>query len=209
MPVMAQQTFDLKNASKYFDVKVTVAECDIDSCHGNATFGFYKKGYKTPYQELNLPDTYIQLDSGKPLVNRTMLYDEQSVINIDDYNFDGMDDVAICNGNNGSYGGPSYNIYLSDRKQGKFVLNNALTELGSHLGMFNVDKAKKQLSTFDKSGCCYHITEDYTVVNNRPVKVRSVEEDATIADETKVKITTKTLVAGKWKTSIKYVKREQ
>ena len=34
-------------------------------------------------------------------------------------------------------------------------------------------------------------------------------EDATIPDEKKVKITTKNLVGGKWKTSVKYVKREE
>ena len=66
-----------------------------------------------PYQVINLPDTQIQLDDGgKPLTNVTLLYDKQSVVNVGDYNFDGMEDVAICDGAHGSYGGPSYRIYL-------------------------------------------------------------------------------------------------
>jgi hypothetical protein len=119
-----------------------------------------------------------------------------------------MEDVAICDGQNGGYGMPSYEVYLSSKKAGKFVVDNAFSELGHNLGMFEVDKKKRVLRTFSKSGCCFHVTEEFAVTKNRPVKVFSVEEDATIADEKKVKITTKTLVGGKWQTKVKFVKRE-
>lgn len=207
--VLAQKTFELKDASKYFDIKIKVAKCEDGFCDGKASFSFYKKGGTTPYQVINLDDTQIQLDeNGNAQANISMLYDSQSAVNIDDFNFDGMEDVAICDGANGSYGGPSYQVYLSSKSAGKFVYNQAFTELGQHLGMFEVDKKKKVLRIFDKSGCCWHVTEEYSVVNNRPVKVFSEEEDATIPDETKVKITTKTLVKGKWQTKTKIVKRE-
>ena len=206
----AQRTFELKNASKYFDVKISVAKCDDEYCSGRATFSFYKKGGSSPYQVINLPDTQIQLQAdGKPLVNDTLLYDEQSVIDVEDFNFDGMEDVAICTGSNGSYGMPSYNVYLSSRAVGKFVYNAALSKLGSHLGMFTVDKKNKKLETFDKSGCCWHITERYKVVNDRPVKVFEEVEDATNPKSSRMKVTTKTLVSGKWKTSVRYEKIPQ
>lgn len=207
--VFGQTSFDIKNASKYFDIKVEVATCDEYSCKGEAKFSFYKKNAATPYQVIELPETYVQLDAGKPLVNVTRLYDDQSVVNVDDYNFDGMEDVAICNGTNGSYGGPSYDVYLSDRRQKKFVYSEALTLLGSHLGMFTVDKKAKTLETFDKSGCCWHITERYKVVRDKPVKIFEMVEDATTGIDDRVKITTKTLVRGKWKTSVRYEKMEQ
>ncbi|MEZ5347342.1 MAG: hypothetical protein R2681_17475 [Pyrinomonadaceae bacterium] len=205
----AREDFEIKNASDYFDIKISVAECDEYACTGEATFSFYKKGGKTPYQVIRLPETYVQLDeSGNPNVNKTLLYDEQSVVNIGDFNFDGMEDVAICDGTNGSYNGPSYRVYLSSRAAKKFVFDSAFSALGKHLGMFEVDTARKVLRTFDKSGCCWHVTEEFSVVKGRPVKVLVVEEDATIADETKVKVTTKKLVGGKWNSSVKYVKRE-
>jgi hypothetical protein len=208
--VLAQHRFELKDASRYFDIEVKVASCDEHSCKGPASFSFFKKGRTKPYQVIELPDTYVQMEGWKrPLVNVSMLYDKQSVVNIGDFNFDGMEDVAICDGMNGSYNGPSYRIYLSSRAAGKFVYNSAFSRLGKHLGMFMVDKAKKTLETFDKSGCCWHITERYAVVSNRPVKIFEEIEDANIPDETKVKITTKTLVNGKWKTAVKYVKRDQ
>lgn len=210
MTAFAQHKFELNNASKYFDIKVNVATCDESYCSGKATFSFYKKGGTTPYQVINLPDTQIQLgDGGKPLTNVTMLYDNQSVVNVDDYNFDGMEDVAICDGANGSYGGPSYRIYLSSKAAGKFVYNAAFSKLASHLGMFTVDKDKKTIETFDKDGCCWHITERYDVVGGIPRKIFEEVEDATIQDEKKVKVTTKRRVSGAWKVSVKYVKREE
>jgi len=206
----AQHKFELKDASKYFDIKATVADCDDGFCRGKARFEFYKKGRSRPYQVIEHENTLVQLsDDGSVPVNVSLMYDVQSVVYVGDFNFDGMEDVAICSGEDGSYGGPSYRVYLSDRKAGRFVFNSSFTKLGQHLGMFEVDKKKKRLRLFDKSGCCWHVTEEYAVINNQPVKVFVEEEDATIPDETKVKITTKRLAAGKWTTSVKYVKRER
>jgi hypothetical protein len=75
--------------------------------------------------------------------------------------------------------------------------------------MFTVDKKNKTLETFDKDGCCWHITERYKVVNDRPAKVFEEVEDATDRNSSRVKVITKTLVSGKWKTSIGYEKVEQ
>ena len=206
----AQTTFDLKNASKYFDIKVKVEKCDDGYCTGNASFSFFKKNGSKPYQVIELDDTQIQLSqAGQPLTNISLLYDDQSVVNVGDFNFDGMEDVAICNGANGSYGGPSYKVYLSSRAAGKFVYSKEFSALGEHLGMFEVDKKRKRLSTLDKSGCCYHIAEEFIVVNNKPFKIRSVEEDATASDDRMTTITTKTWVGGKWKTTVTHGKREE
>jgi hypothetical protein len=213
LPTMAQKTFVLKDASKSFDIVISAAKCENGYCSGKASFAFYKKGGTNPYQVINLPDTLIQLDeNGNAQANISLLYDSQSAINIDDFNFDGMEDVAICDGANGSYGSPSYQVYLSSRTAGKFVHSKTFSELGTHLGMFAVDKKKKVLRIFGKSGCCWHVTEEYAVVNNRPVRVFVEEEDARMSDEknaNKVKITTKRLVKGKWQTKVKYVKREE
>jgi hypothetical protein len=75
--------------------------------------------------------------------------------------------------------------------------------------MFTLDKTHRTLETLDKDGCCWHITQRYSVVNNRPVKVFEEIEDATIPNERRVKVTTKTLVRGKWKISVKFEDRDQ
>lgn len=207
--LFAEHRFEITNASKFFDIRITVTGCENGFCRGRSRFEFFKKGILRPYQTIEHNDTLIQLDDeGVPPVNVSLLYDMQSVINIGDFNFDGMEDVAICDGENGSYGGPSYRVYLSSRKAGKFVFDQAFTRLGYHLGMFTVDAKKKRLRIFDKSGFCWHVTEEYAVVGGRPVKVFREVEDATIPDEAKVKIVTRRLLKGKWKETVRYVKRE-
>lgn len=207
----AQEKFEIKDASKLYNVKLQVAKCEDSMCEGKATFTLYKKGSSRPFQIFRLPNTSFMLDEdGTAPANETMLYDKQSALNFGDFNFDGVDDLALCDGANGSYGGPSYQVYLFSRTAKKFVRNAALTKLGQeNLGMFEVDKKKKTLTTFNKSGCCWHITEEYKVVADRPVKIFEEVEDATIRDETKIKVTTKRLVNGRWKVAVKYVKREE
>ena len=207
--LLAQHEFEITNASKFFDIKITVAGCENGFCRGRSRFAFFKKGLRRPYQTIDHENTLIQLDDdGLPPVNINLLYDTQSVVHIGDFNFDGMEDVAICDGDNGSYGGPSYRVYLSSRKAGKFLFDEAFTKLGYHLGMFTVDAKEKRLRIFDKSGCCWHVTEEYAVVRGRPVKVFREVEDATIPDEAKVKIVTRRLLNGKWKETVRYVERK-
>ncbi len=204
----AQKTFDIKDASKYFDIKVKVETCDGTTCTGKGTYSFYKKGGTTPYQVINLAETSIHINDDVNVTDGVLPYAKQSAVAIEDYNFDGMEDVSLSTGDNGGYGSSSYNVYLSSRAAGKFVYNAAFTKALISLGNIEIDKNKKTFSTFNKSGCCWHITEGYDVVGGHPHKIFEKVEDATIKDETKIKVTTKTLVKGKWKTSVKYVKRE-
>jgi hypothetical protein len=205
-----ESKFEIKNASKTYNVKLMVEKCDDERlCEGRALFTLHKKGLAVPFQVIRLPYTSFYLeDDGSPLVNETLLYDKQSVLSFGDYNFDGVDDISLRDGNNSGYGGPSYQIYLFSRAAKKFVRNAGLTTLGQeNLGMFEVDKKKKILTTFSKSGCCWHKMERYKVVSNRPVKVFEEVEDATSAEGDRVKITTKRRVNGQWKTTVKYEKR--
>jgi hypothetical protein len=209
---VAQERFDIKDASKDYDVRVEVAKCEDRMCEGKATFTLFPKGQTRPFQIFRLANTSFLLgENEQPLANKTLLYDEQSAFSFGDYDFDGVADLALCDGTNGGYGMPSYQIYLFASRAKKFVNSLAFTRLAQEgsLGMFEVDAKKKVLRTFGKSGCCYHITEEYSVVNNRPRKVLEVTEDATIPDEKKVKVTTRRLVNRRWRTSTKYEPRTE
>ncbi|MBX7174116.1 MAG: hypothetical protein K1X72_24300 [Pyrinomonadaceae bacterium] len=204
---LAQKSFEIKDASKYFDIKIKVEDCDESGCQGKGNFSFYKKGTSTPYQVIEHEETYIDLEWEGKIVTENLPYKTQAAVDVGDYNFDGMEDVAICNGRYGNYGARSYDVYLSSKSAGKFVHNEALSELGqNYMGLFDVNKKKKTLSVYGKSGCCFHIEEEYKVVNNRPVKVYAKEEDA-MSDDQRVKITTSTLINGKWRTKVRYAKQ--
>ncbi|HEY2846751.1 MAG TPA: hypothetical protein VGI80_02975 [Pyrinomonadaceae bacterium] len=205
-----QRTFDIKDASKYFDIKIKIEACDDATlCSGKGSYSFYKKGGTTPYQVITLSETSIHINDDAKVVGGVLPYDKQSAVAVEDYNFDGMEDVSLSTGDNGGYGSTAYNIYLSSRSAGKFVYDAAFTKALASLGNIDIDKQKKTFSTFNKDGCCWHVTDRYKVVANRPVKVWEEIEDATIPDKTKVKVTTKELVGGRWKTTVRYEKREQ
>ena len=206
----AQIKFEVKTASKLYDVRIEVESCEDKICEGKVTYTLFKKNSATEFQVFKLPDTSFMLgENDQPSVNITRLYDEQSAVNFSDYNFDGIDDLALCDGRNGGYGMPSYQIYLFSQRAGRFILSEEFTELSQEgrLGMFERDVRRKRLRTSSKSGCCLHMTEEFIVVNNRPKRVLEIVEDAMIPDKKRVKITTKRLVSGRWRTTIKYVPR--
>ncbi|MEI7489696.1 MAG: hypothetical protein WCJ72_20220 [Chryseobacterium sp.] len=122
----------------------------------------------------------------------------------DDFNFDGTEDMAIRNGNESSYGGPSYEVYVFNSTKKQFVISEELTSLAyENLGMFQTDSERKRLITYSKSGCCWHLTTEYTVVPKKGLlKVYELEEDATGGDE-RVKVTKREFEDDKWTANIK------
>lgn len=124
MPVPDQPvggpTFRVNAASKHFDFKIrmlTACENETQSfyqrCEGPGQVLVYRKGEQRALQTINMQNIFVSMtDSQNPLVNSANLYDYQGDINVGDFNFDIHEDFAIQNGNNGSYSGPSYDVYL-------------------------------------------------------------------------------------------------
>lgn len=211
--IFAQQSFLLKDASKIYDVRIKIAKCDFadasyKTCEGRATVSLSKKNQSKAFQTIEMPNMFLELgEDSKPTANLIELYGENnSGVVFDDYNFDGIEDLALRNGNDGAYGGPSYDVFLFSKTANKFVKSGELTKLASeNLGLFTVDAKKKTLETFSKDGCCYHETTRYKIVGNRPRKVYVFIEDAANGGDT-VTLTAKTFVGGKWKKSVRYAK---
>lgn len=103
-------------------------------------------------------------------------YNEQNLIISQDVNFDGVADLAIRNGFNSCYGGPSYDIYL---QQGdKLVHSPEFSALAQeYCGMFSVNNETKTLHTMFKSGSSRHQYTDFKVENGKPVAVKIVETE--------------------------------
>lgn len=121
-------------------------------------------------------------------------YGEHSLLIYDDFNFDGKKDLALRDGRNGCYGGPSYQVYL---KQGKsFVHSESFTDLAQgYCGFFDVNKDTQTLHTMTKSGAAWHQFSEYKVIDNQPVAVRIIEEEYN--SRGLISITEKTRVEGK------------
>ncbi|SFW25374.1 XAC2610-related protein [Chitinophaga sancti] len=103
-------------------------------------------------------------------------YGEQSLIIYEDFNFDGVKDFALMDGQNSCYHGPSFQVWLA---QGAgFKRSEAFTRLAQeYCGMFVVNQKDKVLETMTKSGCCWHQFSRFKVENGQ-LKTLSVEESS-------------------------------
>lgn len=199
--IIGQTKFEINNGSKKYKVKIESVECDNGTCSGKGVIVLTKKQNSKFIQKLISDDLYFNLDnSQQPTVNIIQLYNEQSPVIFEDFNFDGNEDLAIRNGNNSGYGGPSYDVYVFNITRNKFVLSDELTDLATeNLGMFQTDSKRKRLITFAKSGCCWHITTEYKIIPKKGLqKVYEVEEDATNSNGQYVKVITRNLINNKW-----------
>ena len=208
--ISAQNRFVLTDASKTIDIAIDVGSCSQQNfglC-GPVKVNLYRKKSQKHFQTLRLSQT--QMWDAKPKANVTRLYDDQSIINVDDFNFDGVEDLAICDGDLGGYRMPSYRIYLYSKSLKRFVYSRSFTRMNrGGLGMFKVDKRKRMHFVYTKSGCCWHQTQGFDVFRGRPRMVYELTEDATIfnSDGTReVHITTRKFIRSRWRSWMKRFK---
>ncbi|MBA0197097.1 DUF1311 domain-containing protein [Pectobacterium brasiliense] len=204
----------ITKASDQWDFVLGVAKCNLDpsysTCEGPGTLDIFKKGSGELFQRITMENMFIELNKkGETTVNLVEVYGENnSGLVIDDANFDHHADIILRNGNNGAYGGPSYDVYLFDVEKQQFTLNAPLTELASsNLGLFEIDGKRKTITTSTKSGCCWHQSSTYQIANNKPVLIAETTEE--YSEEKKAMVaTTRELVGGKWNVKEKIEKSD-
>jgi hypothetical protein len=203
----AQNRFRLTDASKIVNVEIDVGTCTEGSSGrcGPLKVTFFRKKASSPFQTVRLAHT--DMWGPVPTANVTNRYDDQSVINFGDFNFDGIEDVAICDGTDGGYGMPSYRVYLYSKPAKRFIYSRLLTRMNmGGLGMFEIDRKKKMLFVFTKDSCCWHQTQGFDIHRGRPRKIYELIEDGTNIDKG-LEITTGKLINGNWRTWVKHVKK--
>lgn len=203
---VAQFKFLSNNSSDEYKAKIFVADCADGHCEGKSTIILYDKISEDDIQTFHSNDLDFSLtDKQNAKIGWLDLGKYQSPLIFGDFNFDGFEDLAIRNGNNGAYGSPSYDVYLSNKSR-KFTLDKNFTQLASeNLGMFEVDRKKKLLSIDQKSGCCYHKTISYAIDSKKGFKeVLSVIEDTSMGDD--VTVITQKLVGSKMQKTVQKFK---
>jgi hypothetical protein len=204
----AQNVYTVNSANKKLYAVINAKENDGTNCSGTGRISIFKTGGSQQIQTLQSEDLIFTLDSVRQLsADVWEIPEAYSPLYFEDFNFDGTTDIAIRNGNNSGYGGPSYDVYVYNITKKQFVLSKELTALAyENLGMFSVDAKKKLISTYTKSGCCWHSASQYKVVPHKGLrKVYEFIEDATGGEEN-MKLITKKWVQNKWQTTTKTVK---
>ncbi|WP_237275224.1 XAC2610-related protein [Tenacibaculum ovolyticum] len=103
-------------------------------------------------------------------------YPDQNIIIYQDFNFDGINDLAILDGTYSCYGSPTYQIYL-ETKQG-LKHSPEFTRLAQeYCGMFKPNYKNKTIHTMMKSGCCRFTDTYFKIISNSPKPFLIVKED--------------------------------
>lgn len=182
-------SFEVDELSDVFDVRIDAERCAVveRQCDGPATVSLVLKGEEEPFQRIDVPRMYIETgaDREQPEIESDGLYGSHvPVLILRDVTFDGLDDLAIRNGNDGAYGGPSYDVHVARQADPvRFELHQALTDLASNgLAFPDVDPTTKRLHVLTKDGCCQHIDTAYEIRDGQPVQVdqRRKEDTATL-----------------------------
>ncbi len=173
-----QKTFEVQDFSKDYYGKVYLE--DPSEVFSKGWVAIYEKKTNKQLIKVVSEELISETEDGKVKANvKELPYGEQSLIIYDDFNFDGIKDFAVMDGQNSCYHGPSFQIYLASKIKSRFVLNKSFTQLAQdYCGMFDIDKTTKKISTMTKSGCCWHQFSEFIVVNNMPKAIKIVEDDA-------------------------------
>jgi hypothetical protein len=140
------------------------------------TVSISRKGEEKPFQVLKLESIQINpsfLQWNQAIQSRLhVMYDTEYSFMVDDFNFDGEEDLAICNGFHAWNGSTSYEVFLFDKKAGRFVHHPELSRLttGKYIGMFRRYPGGRQVIA-DFRGKNTIGEEYYRLVNNRPVLI--------------------------------------
>ncbi|MCV6628524.1 MAG: hypothetical protein OIF50_01555 [Flavobacteriaceae bacterium] len=176
---ISQMLYTIKGFSQKYYAEVTIADGSEAEVFKEAVIRVFDSQNSLEVIELEVAELHLQLDTkGKPTSNFSELpYGDQSVIVAKDFNFDGQDDLAIMDGQNSCYHGPSFQIYLQSEAGLKH--SEAFSRLAQeYCGLFDVNTTDKSLHTMTKSGCCWHQFSTFEVVDNIPKLKVVVEEDA-------------------------------
>ncbi|MDQ1091721.1 hypothetical protein QE400_001134 [Xanthomonas sacchari] len=173
-----RRSYDLQDFSDRY--RATLEIEDGDGVFRPGIVRVFARGNATPLLEVASSELVLDTDgkSGKVKANvHELPYGEQSVLIYDDFNFDGIKDLAVMDGQNSCYHGPSYQVYLGTADG--FEASPGFTELAqSNCGLFEVDAQARKLHTMTKDGCCWHQYATYSVRGDAPLLEREVVEDA-------------------------------
>lgn len=191
------EVFFVDDFSEYYYAKVIVVGTEDNGKPG--MIEIYSKKNNRKLLSVNSEKVDYGFNYSEVKANNRLMYEGQSLIIYEDFNFDGIKDFAFLDGVYSSYAYPSHKVYLTLNR--KFVYNIKLTKLvRNNLGMFDVDRKRKVISLYNKSGCCYHDYKEYKVINNSPVLVlfeKEVTENGYVT-----KTTRKLSKKGKWSKKI-------
>ncbi len=166
---LPRSTYPLENFSERY--RATLEISDQDEVFRPGIIRVYDKQGDVPLIEVSSEELVLDQQTGSEEVRANvheLPYGEQSVLVYQDFNLDGIKDLALMDGQFSCYHGPSYQVFLGTAEG--FRHSASFTELAQdYCGLFAVDEKTREISTFTKDGCCWHEFSSYTLENGEPL----------------------------------------
>ena len=196
--------FQITGLPKGWQARITIAQCEGEQCSGKGQISLTGHAVQQTFDREDLSFYVPNLTA-----QQTTLTYQNSPLTLTDFNFDGTLDLAIDRGHEGPYGSMAYDIYVQTLK-GKWVYSQELSELTDQfMGLPEVNAKRKTLTTWAKSGCCYHVSSTWRVIPQRGLQeIAQTTWDATQSGEYVV-ITERKWVNGKWHTKTRRERHSQ
>lgn len=163
---------DLRRASKLYDFRLEASaagsRCGDEVGDPPGRLTIFRKGTRKVVQRVRLAS----------LSQRALGSDDDSPILVDDFDFDGHEDLAVHTGDSGPYGSATYGVFLFVPASGTFVHAPAWSRLAEEsLAPLRADAARRRLVVASKSGCCVHWVEEHEVRGGVPRLVKRETEE--------------------------------
>lgn len=179
LSVFSQTKLEINGFSKKYKGVLTIEKDFENKVFKKGNISIFESKTNEKIIDIDSDELTFDLDeNGDVKTNVLKLpYGEQSIIIFEDFNFDGIKDLAVMDGQYSCYHGPSFRVYLEI--DNKLEFSSEFTRLAQeYCGMFQTDYKSKTIHTMTKSGCCWHQISKFKVVDNIPKPILVIEEDA-------------------------------
>ncbi|ADV47526.1 hypothetical protein Celal_0175 [Cellulophaga algicola DSM 14237] len=175
--ISAQTTYTILDFSTHYNAQIEIEQGFENHEFKKGSFSIVNTTTDKQMLFIESDELIIETDltTKEKTTSTTLPYDRQNFLIFQDFNFDGLKDIAYMDGRNSCYGGPSYQIYLQEHQA--FVYSPEFTRLSyEYCGMFQIAEKTKTIHTMTKSGCCWHQFSEFKVQNNIPIAIKISEE---------------------------------
>jgi hypothetical protein len=167
LKVYSQNKYTVASVSDkfYFEVYGKKQQYETDSRFyiENCKIRIYNKISKKLIQEVISDQFLFFIDKRSIQIKKGKLYEGNPIL-IYDFNFDGIDDLAISNFTN-FYGGSNYDFYFYNKKSKTFIKDKQLSEICTEgQGLFRINKLKKRIRTEGRSAMSIYIWSVYEYI---------------------------------------------
>ncbi|MDO4225876.1 hypothetical protein [Neisseria sp.] len=188
------ETFPMTNLPQGWKGSIEVAGCAEGKCSGEGRVKLKING-----RTYALPADFYEFDAPKAQGAALL----ENPVTVDDFNFDGREDIAVPVGHQGPYGSEASDIYVQTAG-GRLVKSDELSDLThSYMGTPETDRKRKLLIVSGKSGAAIHYTEHYRVVTGKGLQQVYQRTDTHYGcnKNTGIKVEEKAMLPnGKWRT---------